>query len=527
MNTYKERYQGMTGIGGRNMATVIEKHKKMIQTVINQLPKYFQQYPEENRKLLNEFHELLSCFDEAELNREGLKKRFNNYTSRLLGTDNYIQTPFLWFSITFFQKASQTLELTDFQGQSFYKYFAKQLRVWNAQPGVFELIRKITPLNDLAWEHLQYRSIQMTVPLSIEQYNTIKKMYALVKGNAIDTLNPTFVRSQLVGRFSKDFKTTKELTSLFTLLESVWRIDYHSPAFGIERLFYHIQSNQKSIEEIIGYHNSNNTLLNISDIFKVKNKSMDYIGVLYVPSDDIILLEKYLQSCERKGLLNLKILSNISSIRRSISLDFYKADVGWLNVEKPYLNQITSHLRNNKLNSTLDENFDYLSPITNQEWHFNLHKMPEEIIKLYCELPSLYTFSDLLTKSKRRNSLSVNLIKRKGLLRQLLYNNVVSIYWIPRQLVYEYSLTYYYVVIPKTEIEQILSLLSIFPYSILNLSKEHIFVWAHLAPEIAKWINERLKWDLYEVRRYISPWKAEYSWFDEDQVKWVTPKILQ
>ena len=50
------------------MVTVTEMHKKMIRTVINQLPQYIQQYSPANQVLLTEFITILGYFEEAEYN---------------------------------------------------------------------------------------------------------------------------------------------------------------------------------------------------------------------------------------------------------------------------------------------------------------------------------------------------------------------------------------------------------------------------------------------------------------------------
>ena len=124
------------------MVSVTEKHKKMIQTIIKQSPQYIQQYPQDDQRLLNEFLNLLTHFDEAEYQRTRLLERFIDYNKKLYGTDLYLKCPFLWFTETYIEKAITALILTDFNASSFFEYLTKHLRKKIEGPGVFDLIRK-------------------------------------------------------------------------------------------------------------------------------------------------------------------------------------------------------------------------------------------------------------------------------------------------------------------------------------------------------------------------------------------------
>ena len=89
------------------MVKVTEMHKKMIKTVIDQLPKYIQYYSPVDQMILTNFLLLIEYYEEAEYNREYLKHRLLEYNRKLLKTSEYLHTPFLWFTHTYFQKASK------------------------------------------------------------------------------------------------------------------------------------------------------------------------------------------------------------------------------------------------------------------------------------------------------------------------------------------------------------------------------------------------------------------------------------
>ena len=383
------------------MVTIKEKHKKMIRTVIKQLPQYIRQYSNVDQTILTNFLLLLENYEEAEKNREYLKHLFLEHNNKLLGTKEYLHTPFLWFSRTYFRKAHQILSLTDFHAHSFYEYLAKQLRSEKKQPGVFELIRKNIPLTNFEWEQLQYKCNRMLVPLSSLQYELIQKMFNFIINDGINALDPQLIKKQLLPLFSKGVITKNDLLRFFATLESSWVIRFHSQAFGLNRLFYHIQTKDTPFEKIIPYHNSENTVLNMSDIFVNRDTPMDYMGVFYIPKNDVTCLKEFLKDQVQEGSIKIKNLSTIVYSHRSISLDLYKVDEGWSTLKESDLNQLANEIRKYKVDVSRDNHYrNYLSPPFNKEWLFSQHQLPIEIIRIYCEVPSQYTFSDILSDSE-------------------------------------------------------------------------------------------------------------------------------
>ena len=156
------------------MVTLAEMNKKMIKTVISQLPPLIQHYPDSDQVLLNNFLELLQYFEEADYKRSKLISRLTEYTNSLQGADIYLQTPFLWFTKTYFQNAQATLTCATFRADSFYRYLSRYLRHAGGSPGVFELLRKHTKLENLEWEQLQYTSNKIETPLSTSKLNLIE-----------------------------------------------------------------------------------------------------------------------------------------------------------------------------------------------------------------------------------------------------------------------------------------------------------------------------------------------------------------
>lgn len=95
---------------------------------------------------------------------------------------------------------------------------------------------------------------------------------------------------------SKRFFSLKEIKSFYSLIDGKWFIQFHSPSFGLTRLFFHFELPDKvPIEKIINFDDPNNTVLTLSNVHSIREKKDQYIGTLLIPTKDIARLESYLQ----------------------------------------------------------------------------------------------------------------------------------------------------------------------------------------------------------------------------------------
>jgi len=502
-------------------------HKKMIKTVLDKLPPHIKHYSPEDQVILIEFLNLLKDFEKAEIKRKDLINNYENYNKRLLGTKKYLHTPFLWFTVAYFQKARLTLNWANFQAESFYEYLAKFLRKNPSYYGVFELIRKQTPLNDEKWEQLQYACRKMVKPLSREQMKINEGIISIIKNQGIYALDPRIMKKKLSTNFPKGTKVDKALSAFLTNLESQWYLNYHSPAFGIERVFFHIEGLKARIDEIIHFHDPNNTILGLSDIYISRNQSNEYLGIFYVPTQDVKALTTFIRKHEQRGTFRLKELSKIKTISRKLSLEQYKANEGWPITSKTDLQRITNLLKRDKEEEvTKDNTLTFTTPKFNENWHFNQHQLPIELIKLYSDVNTAYTFSELpstLLSQKRKNQISKTNI---GLLKQLKYNNILSIDWIPWRLVFEYSLDYFWIKIPRNFLEKVNHLLKIIPFSTVFLSDDKFYLWLHLTPQMVNWLKNEFDWEINPISRFLSPQPPNFNWFNQEELRWKTPRVL-
>lgn len=503
-------------------------NKKMIKTVISQLPPFIQQYSQSDQVLLNDFIRLLKYFEEAEYKRSKLINRLTEYTNSLQGSDKYLQTPFLWFTGTYVKNAQATLTWATFHADIFYRYLAKHLRRANGSLGVFELLRKHTELEDLEWEQLQYNSNKILTPLSNSKLDLIESIFSIVENEGIDSLNSRILRRKLKFFFSKKTTYMNEMKAFFSMLEGTWNLNLHPQGFGLEKIFIHLQLIGSRIDKVIPFQDNRNTIIRFSDIYYSRSQNDTYFGNIFVPTQDKNLFFEYLQEQEEKGVLKINRFTPIINTYRSISLERYKADAGWISIKNGQrTKQIDFLMSKVGKNIRSRKKLQYFSPSFNEKWYFTQHQLPLELIKIYCNLPLTYSYESLPFTSSANKEEKFFTKGTIGLLKQLNYNHIMSIDWIPLRLVFEFSLDYYWIIIPKFPLPQLARFLENLPFSVVHLAEDQIIIWAYLTPQLARWMSEDLNWEVHFVSRLFSPLNPDYEWFDEDIMQWKTPLFLR
>jgi len=285
-----------------------ESLKKYLKTIIDQLPQYIAKYPPVEQELLKEFISIVALYEEADFQRQKLSDKIEESRKEIVKQKNYVLLPFSWFTETYFQNANVILSISKFHATEFYEYLVTHFRSNSQVPGAFELIRKNIPLSDLAWENLQYECYNLLVPLTNDQVQILETIYDCIKKTGISSLDPRRLKTEIFNqiKMSRNVKRLVELKRFFTLIDATWFLRFNSPAFGLDRLFFHVQLNgSSSLADLFGYQDPKNTVLSISDIHQVRELTDTYMGTLYIPSQDIDLLIEYIKHLESDDLLIL------------------------------------------------------------------------------------------------------------------------------------------------------------------------------------------------------------------------------
>lgn len=515
------------------LSGLVKRHeslKKYIKTILDQLPPSIEKYPSEERKLLMEFLSIVAHYEEADFKREELGNKLEIYRQEIVSRKNYIKLPFSWFVETYFRNARVLLSISKFHAKDFYEYLVKHFRGNVQIQGAFKLIRETVSLKDLAWEKLQYECTKLLIPLTTSQIQILKVVYSQIEKTGIYTLDPYRLKDEIIQQLQmpSSAKTTTELKRIFTLLEARWYIRFFSPAFGLDRLFFHIQLiNSSSFQDLIDCQDPLNSVLGTSDIYRIRDKTNTYMGVLYIPSQDVDLLISYIKRLEKERTIVLHDLQKIKTRWLSISLNQYEPDLGWIDPTKTEMKHLARTLNSEKLEKRKKNlNSLYIPPSFNFKWHFSKHPLPRKLIELYCKIPQAYSFSDLplgsYTNQKSRSLEKADI----GLLKQLYYNRVIQIDFIPFRVVYDYSYDLYYVNIPRHEGFQLKQLLQLLPYGEIIETKRNIKIWTRLSQGIIDWMQNDLTWEVEPMIRDQFPRDLDQNWFNKEELQWITPKIL-
>ncbi|MFX0171500.1 MAG: hypothetical protein ACFE9L_06240, partial [Candidatus Hodarchaeota archaeon] len=202
-------------------------------------------------------------------------------------------------------------------------------------------------------------------------------------------------------------------------------------------------------------------------------------------------------------------------------------NLGWMKLKTSEKKQLKNILqgKKRKKKSLTNPNL-YFSPPFNLSWHFHQHQLPLQIINLYCKIPQKYSFEELpLDKTKDQKQFHIS-NSEIGLLKQLYYNRVIHLEFKPWSLIYEHSLDFYSLNLPKFNEFQLKSFLDILPYSEVHETENNIKIWAYICPDIVDWINYELNWEIYSIIHPHFPKDLDINWFDGSKLQWKTPEIL-
>ena len=505
-----------------------ESLKKYIKTVIDQLPQYITKYPPEERKLLMEFLTILAHYKEADFKREKLGNKFELYRQEIISRKNFVILPFSWFIETYFRNARVSLSVSKFHSATFYEYVVKHLRGAPQVEGVFKLIQSGVSLSNLKWEELQYECNKLTTPLTSNQLQILNGVYSCINKVGVQTLDSKRLRIE-VSEKSNQPMSASELTRFFTLLEGRWFLHFFPPAFGLTRLSFRIQFNEPNdLKDIVNFQDPANTVLCVSDVHAVRYSKRSYIGTFLIPMRSIDRFKVYIQDLEEQGVLVIGNLSQIETSFRSTSLDIYKAGIGWNKYGKTKLNLIKTKLLSERPKETnlTDTISLYIPPSFNSTWNYKQHPLPEKIIELYCKIPEAYSFTELPFRPLENGNTKSLSRDEIGLLKQLYYNKVINIGFIPWRMIYEFSLDRYCIEISKKPLFQLKQFLFLLPYSYTYLTQDKIYIWAFLNSHLMNWIKKDLKWDIYPVLWTHQIQDLSFKWFNKETLQWKIPKIL-
>lgn len=502
--------------------------KKFILTFIDQVPRYFSPYSPSEREYIAELLDLLRlCESQADMAREILSTHLETYCTQLRKGKEYYSTPFLWLTEIYFDNANLFLRVADFRASNFFDFLVQIIRGIDDLPGIFQLIREGTSLQDLKWEKLQYHIINsFKFPLTEEELIKIKELYSYIYSAGFNGFSQKNIADHLKSQGMSERKY-KDFIQLLNLLDAGWNLFFYYPAFGL-RTFYVCFNVKKtsSLEDIFNFFDPTNTTLCHSRIYRIGEFPNKFTGYFVVPEDTSGQLGNYFNQCERQNKLKIKEVTEIRDIYRSVSLSYYRAGKGWPTLSskeiKDLVKQLTvKHPRKlKKKPHALFHDIPY-----NHDWDYKQAQHPKQLIALLCKLQQKFSYETLPINLK--NEELVFSRSEIEILENLIQKKLFQPFFILDRIRYEYSLDVYSIRVPFMPINQISRLLKALPYAYLNILENSIVIWTPLSPHDRKWIKEDLGWKLLHIIPYKRQQALNYDWFNPKTLQWNPPKIFE
>jgi hypothetical protein len=501
--------------------------KKFMKTMLSQIPSYITKYPPSDQKILNEFLSILQNYVvDTQETRSQLFDRLEGFQTKYHNTEKYLNLPFLWFVESYFSNAAKLLSVSGFHADDFYEYLVKQLRGYSDTEGVFQLLHKAIPLNDLKWEQLQYACNRLSVPLKSEELHALETIHVMSMETGLNALDQRQIKTNIFN-WVKSPSLNKKLEDLFLRLDSKWFLRFYAPAFGLELLFFQFQLNSStSLQDIIDFHNSANTTLCNSSVYWIRGFQNMYCGILVIPTKSVNSLQSFLQKCHSQAKLVLHELTKIKTSRISISLRLYQATKGWRTPTQTDWCRLVPMLKTKNPRKMRTKLTSYYLTHPFNEQSADRQDLTD-LVNLFCKIPREFSFKELpLGSNNDQNQLKLSKAELT-LLEEMYKRKIVQIGFLSNGLIYEFSLDTYWIKAPKMPLDQLSRLLAWIPFCRLYFTENNIFIWSYLTSEFAQWLSADLGWTVMQIIENHNPQSFKIDWYTDQKQQWNTPFVLR
>ncbi|WP_455464112.1 hypothetical protein [Candidatus Hodarchaeum mangrovi] len=496
-------------------------NKRFLDSILNLLPNFVQKYPKDDQILLNDFIAVLSFYEvDTKLQRENLIQKINDFSKNYRYTELYRSTPFLWFAVGYFETSGQLLEEEKFYASRFYQYLVSSLRSKGNEKGGFDLLRQITPLTDGSWEELQRKSIKIIIPLDSDQLAVLKAGYNGCKYLGINLLYQNRL-GKLIASQIKGYSRRTDQRRFFKPLTSLWLLQYHLPAFGLERINFQMKlENGVSLNQIINFKDPKSTLLQMSRIYRSRTNSKDYFGTLITMKEEVNELKDFLLD---KYNLNLIEFNPIKQVFWSASLSEYEINKGWKTLTENKEILIMKRLSTSKPRKRRKQSTAFLSTIFNINAQLDHLKTFTDYVKVFCTYFGPYEYDTLpLESSIHKEELEI--------LKTLYDEKILSIWFMVNRLRIDYSPDEFILILPLMSTQQLTWLLDLLPYAQIGRTDQSCIITTVLNPQMKALVEQliqdyRVKWEIFSVLPEHSPVPPQFDWFNPTGRKWKPPLL--
>ena len=506
-----------------------ETWNRFLSTILSQIPPLISQYPSNEQEILSLFLHLLSqnevdTFKQREKFLDSIEKLINEYHT----SDRYIETPFLWFSVTFLLNAQRLLIEASFHADLFIQYLVKVLRGDEEEQGVYQLLRQNVSVSNIKWEKLQYYcNTNLIDPLSEEQLEIIKVLYSLVNKMPLQGMNQYYITKEIAEKVTIN-KKFRGLHHLFSRLDARWGAWMFPPVFELSLVMFMIKTHTSSDNfDLNTFKLDCNFVMGMSNVYKIPKKENTFSGFIYVPKRLLNALLDYFNEKENEKQIEIIYLEPVKSVQAGTSLALYLQGIGWENkiIPKKFLNSVERRGR-----YRAEPHLTKLSSVTPKmrlgKFTYNNLDFPEQAIKLYIKIYSAISFANLPIGLKGDFQTSAITQSDLALLSKFFAKKIAGPTFQVRNILSEFSLDLYWIEIPKNSSSTSLTFLHWLPISsVLNTKSTSILI-SQLTPNIFNWVKKKLGWNVFAIQPYFRSKVMVDNFYNYQDLQWMTPQLL-
>ncbi len=504
-----------------------ETWNRFLQTILQRIPPLISNYSPSDQMLIRTVFEILSNSGvSTKEERDRFLTNMDQFVQDTIDEMDYFQTPFLWFSNTFFLNSQRLLLEASFHADDFIQYLVRVLRGDTDTQGFFQLLQNKTSLKDLKWEALQYYCNEIHDPLTEVQIDILRVIYAMVNSDPLRAMDQHYITREIANNVQVP-KQFRGLHHLFSRLDSRWGVWMFPEAFGISILLFRLTlAKTRELESLIDFLAPENVVLAMSNVYCNPDKPKSFFGFIYTPSETVTQLTAYFEQMLGNDDLSDFLIEPIISTQAGSSLALYSSGNGWEDVYLPqqFKNAIESRRSINPKDVSLK--MGCITPQLSNRLNYKLLESPQQAISVYIKAYKAFSFGNLPIKLGEDYHNSVFSQADLALLAKFFSKKIAGPTFTVRNILNEFSLDMFWVEIPPKWKCTAPRFLHWLPWaSILSTADKTILI-APLTSNLLNWIENQLSWHIEQIHTVFRPKGLKEAWYDYQKVSWKIPRIL-
>ena len=504
-----------------------ETWNRFLQTILERLPRLIASYSSSEQKIISEVFDILSQGNvSTQEERNKFLANMDQFVRKNMERVEYYQTPFLWFSNTFFLNAQRLLVEASFHADDFIQYLVRVLRGNPSTLGFFQLIQNKTQLSDLKWEALQYYCNEIHDPLTEFQMDILRVIYSMVNSDPLRAMDQHYLTREIV----KGVHVTKQfrgLHHLFSRLDARWGVWMFSEAFGISMsMFKLIMAKDHTIDSFLDFYSPESFVFQMSNVYGSPNDSNTYFGFFYTPSSCVSQLTSFLEQGIENNHLSEFQLEPVLTTQAGSSLALYSADSGWEeSLPQEFKNAIESRRRIHS--KDISVKLGSVTPQLSNRLNYKVLESPEQAIRVYINTNESFSFGNLPIKLGEDYHKSVFTQADLALLAKFFSKKIAGPTFTIRNILNEFSLDLYWVEIPSRWECTTPIFLHLLPWaSVLSTGRKTVLI-TPLTSYLLNWIKNHLSWHIVQISSVFRSKSLREEWYDFQNGKWKCPRFLK